>query len=90
VPRLTGKDKFGRIRLTTGACLHCGDVGTIIRWHHGIEIPGVDLDARTLIININEKSEFQRYDSKRGLGINCGHYAAFHRQIAHIEGRRKG
>lgn len=72
--RRTGEDKFGRIRLTGGPCTNCNKGGVVCVHYLGrIDIGPIQVGDTIL------KSVRDGY-----LGINCGCYAKFHRQVAHI------
>jgi hypothetical protein len=89
VPVLSGTDKFGDIRLRQGKCEHCGKTTTRVDWM-SFELPAnIDPTARTLICNIDDRGNF-RQTALPKLGITCGCYSSFHRQVAHVSSRQNG
>jgi hypothetical protein len=89
LPVLSGTDKFGDMRLRQGKCEHCGKTTTRVDWM-SFELPAnIDPTARTLISNIDDLGNF-RQTALPKLGITCGCYGKFHRQVAHISSRQNG
>ena len=73
--RRQGEDEFGPITVTGGPCDHCGATGILtVRWRD-IKLPSIEVKHTIL------------KDKDNHLGINCGCYGKFHRQIAHIADR---
>lgn len=77
--RKTGKDDFGRFIITGGPCSHCGAAHnhTIKYAPATFQLPG----------NIDEKDTILK-STENYIGLNCGCYAKFHRQVAHIVTRQ--
>ena len=67
-------DAFGRFTCGEGRCAACGRVGLSIRYVRGtFELPqGIDVGKTILRVPTNR------------LGIGCGDYGKFHRQVTHI------
>jgi hypothetical protein len=87
VPILSGTDKFGDFKLRQGKCGHCGKNTTRVDFL-SFQLPGnIDPQARTLIVNITPSGNYVR-DSMPKLGVTCGCYGTFHRQIARISSRQ--
>lgn len=77
--RKRGADSFGRITITGGPCNACDHVGgfTIKYAPKSFKLPafgGMEIDVTKTILKTTDNY----------LGINCGCYAKFHRQVAHI------
>lgn len=74
--RRGGRDDFGRFVITGGPCSNCGKDGpnyAIKYAPKSFELPdGVEIE-RTILKTTDHY-----------LGLNCGCYAKFHRQVAHI------
>jgi hypothetical protein len=74
--RFNGKDGFGRFRIRGGPCTYCGAATILCVGYHGVTLPaGIKVEDTILA------------DKDNHLGINCGCYAKFHRQVAHIKDR---
>jgi hypothetical protein len=71
------------LRVHNDSCHACGgEVGVIVRIQ-SISLPEGIRPGRTMIAFKDEK------DHHKQLGIECGCYARFHRQVAHIQGRMR-
>lgn len=72
---MIGKDSFGQFGTCTARCSVCEEPNHIVLQYIGdLKLPpGIAVEATIL----EEKD--------RGIGITCGCYAKFHRQVAHIE-----
>lgn len=78
--RRTGKDSFGQFIMTGGPCDVCGNGGLFtIKYDSGtFDLPqGVEVDHTIL------------QSTDRYIGLNCGCYAKFHRQVTHIHEKMK-
>lgn len=73
-----GKDDFGPFVATGGLCEVCGEVPNVcIRYNFAPRLPdGIELKDTI-------------FKDREHIGILCGCYAKFHRQVAHIEDRMK-
>lgn len=86
MPILSGIDKFGDFKLKQGMCDHCGKITARVDYL-SFQLSGdIDPRARTLVSNINSKGQYV-YNPMPKLGVTCGDYARFHRQVAHISSR---
>lgn len=82
-----GHDKFGSFTLTQNYCGVCGTPGIVLRYKPGLELPtyyGSDgssgpLDPGRLVIK----------SARTHIGVTCGCYASFHRQVASIVANNK-
>lgn len=72
-----GKDDFGRFVVGAGNCIHCGTTGICVKYGPKRFDAGVDVEYTIL------------KDTKNKIGITCGCYAKLHRQVTHIEHKRK-
>jgi len=72
--RYKGEDVFGPFKITGGPCSVCGDTGILtVGYLTTPRLPlGIPIGGTIL------------KDEGNYLGINCGDYARFHRQVAHI------
>lgn len=83
----TGKDKFGSFTMSQNYCGVCGAPGIVLRYAPGMELPtyhGSDgssgpLDPAKLLIK----------SSRNHIGVSCGCYGSFHRQVATITANNK-
>jgi hypothetical protein len=83
--RYIGEDRFGKFRVTGGPCNACDyphpqlcvqyENPEGVHFLKGLHDIGIDTQATILV------------DVDNALGINCGDYAKFHRQVAHIQDR---
>lgn len=73
--RKTGEDSFGRFVVTGGPCSVCGFAlnHTIKYAPASFELPNDILIEKTILKSTDHY-----------IGVNCGCYAKFHRQVAHI------
>lgn len=79
----------GNIERKRGECGVCGHTTMVIRVHTPTleNLADLDIDpTRTLLKGITSSS---RLRADPHIGIGCGCYAKFHRQIAHIRDRKK-
>ncbi len=77
--RRFGEDKIGKFHLTGGPCTNCQATNVVCvhyRFNSTLEFPG-NFHAGDTILTADPGSTY--------LGINCGCYAKFHRQVAHIQ-----
>lgn len=86
--RRHGEDKFGKFRVTGGPCTNCGQgdnicIHYLIRDGAYVNLPGGIKPSDTTL----QPAGTQIGDTY--LGVNCGCYAKFHRQVAHIETTQK-
>jgi len=72
-------DDFGRFNLRPGVCIRCGAPSefTIKYVPKNFKLPN-EIDVKRTILK----------SSDNRIGIGCGCYAKFHRQIAHIVDRQ--
>lgn len=85
-----GEDSFGPIILTGGPCTNCGKRSICAHYHTKPKLPaGIDPNDRKLILNNYGYGKYVVTWKDSYLGVACGCYAKFHRQIAHIEDRMK-
>ena len=76
-----GHDKLGAIHVQFDECSRCGEEGVCVRWLGKMKISDYAKKANSLILKKKDKQV---------LGITCGCYSRFHRQLAYIEcGRRR-
>jgi len=73
--RSVGKDAFGNFRVTGGPCTYCGSPKELCVKYgpKSFDLGNID-PARTILRDPNTGH----------LGILCGCYGKFHRQVAHI------
>jgi hypothetical protein len=74
--RYQGKDDFGSFNITGGPCDVCAEGPALCIGYHEIKLPKGIRVGDTIL-----------RDEHCYLGLNCGHYAKFHRQVAHIVDR---
>jgi hypothetical protein len=87
--RWVGQDLIGRISVTVGQCGYCLHEGLRVRYSGKVTLPK-DIEPSTkLILYRPDYISTPQKNRKQQLGITCGCYAKFHRQIAHIEDRMK-
>jgi hypothetical protein len=83
--RLTGEDKFGKftldLRIAEAFCDCCGH-STSVRVRY-------DVQTIRLPDGIKTSDTILHTPSHMGIGIVCGCYAKFHRQVTHIQERMK-
>jgi hypothetical protein len=78
-PASYGRDDFGPFKIKEGECPKCQHEGLVVQYTAAPRLSDYVKKARALILN-----------GKRIIGLTCGCYAKYHRQVAHIEsGRRK-
>jgi hypothetical protein len=76
-----GVDEFGSFRLTSGICGWCNQTGIVVRYGpHGFGLP-LDIDIKA---TIGQGHTHHKRVYPILLGVTCGDYAKFHRQVAHI------
>lgn len=87
---MRGQDGLGKIEVhIDSSCENCGEEGPTVGYQ-GLHLTlpkGIDENDGRLIITGHQIKPSLRY--RKFLGITCGCYAKFHRQIAHIEDRMK-
>ena len=73
-----GKDDFGIFEIMAAKCGRCNSLGIVVNYTPSIKLPE-DIHVEDTILG----------HPSRSLGIQCGHYARFHRQVAHIQDKIK-
>lgn len=71
-----GEDDLGRFILGAGNCIHCSKTGVCVKY--------APASFSLINFNIADVGNTILRDPKNRLGITCGCYAKFHRQITHI------
>jgi hypothetical protein len=73
--RKTGEDSFGRFVITGGPCSNCGHaLNHCVKYApRSFELPEDILVSKTILKTVDNY-----------IGVNCGCYGKFHRQVAHI------
>jgi hypothetical protein len=77
-------DDYGTADMMLGDCINCGEEDQlVVKYRKDPELPeGIEVHDTRIIAKPDK-------DGKFGVGVTCGCYARFHRQIAHIEDRMK-
>jgi hypothetical protein len=71
-----GKDDFGRFIIGAGDCINCGVTGICVKYSprtFSLQEWGLESPEFTIL-----------RDTKNRVGITCGCYGKFHRQVTHI------
>lgn len=79
--------KFKEDTVRRGKCSHC-DEDTLV-WELKEVILPDHIEASTKLIIYTNDASPPGYKLIRQIGIGCGCYARFHRQVAHIQDRKK-
>lgn len=84
--RYQGEDAFGKFKITGGPCMVCDytDPQLTVLYNNP---EGVHF-LEGLPKGVNTADTILR-DVDNAIGINCGCYAKFHRQVTHIADRQK-
>lgn len=71
-----GEDDLGRFTITAGHCVNCSKSGVCVKYGpKSFSLANFNIaDVQNTILR----------DTKNRIGITCGCYAKFHRQITHI------
>ena len=73
---IAGKDDLGRFIIGAGECINCQRTGICVKY--------APKDFSLANFNIADVANTILKDTRNRVGITCGFYAKFHRQITHI------
>lgn len=73
---IAGKDDLGRFIIGAGKCINCQRSGVCVKY--------APKSFSLANFNIADVANTILKDTRNRLGITCGCYAKFHRQITHI------
>lgn len=75
---MNGKDDFGHFVIDSGNCCYCHRIGLNLKYLSGtFKLPNGEYPVEVTTTILNEV--------RNSIGITCGCYAKFHRQVAHIK-----